>query len=48
MKPQTKELIDGIKKFWQMVDATKCQKYIGQLRKVVPKVVELNGEATGY
>ena len=39
VKPQTKEeLIDGIKKFWETVDATKCQKYIGHLRKVVPRL----------
>ena len=49
VKPQAKEeLIDGIEQFWQTVDATKCQKYIGHLRKVIPKVIELNREATGY
>lgn len=49
VKPQTKEqLMDGIEQFWQTVDVAKCQKYIGHLRKVVPKVIELNGEATGY
>ena len=49
VKPQTKEqLIDGIVMFWNTVDADKCQKYIGHLRKVIPKVNELDGAATGY
>ena len=49
VKPTTKEqLIDGIVEFWQTVDTHKCKKYIGHLRKVIPKVIELNGEATGY
>ena len=47
--PTTKEqLIDGIVEFWQTVDTQNCKKYIGHLRKVIPKVIELNGEATGY
>ena len=29
VKPKNKaELVDGIKRFWLTVDATKCQKYI--------------------
>lgn len=49
VKPRTKEeLVDGIKEFWKTVDATKCQKYIRHLRKVIPKVIEVNGAATGY
>ena len=45
VKPKTKEqLIDGIQAFWSTVDVQKCRKYIGHLRKVI----ELNGEATGY
>ena len=48
-KPKTKqELIDGIKYFWTSVDAVKCTKYIRHPRKVLPRVIELNGEATGY
>ena len=45
MKPQTKELSDGIEQFWQTVDAIKCQKYIERLYQ---KIIELNGKATGY
>ena len=48
-KPKTKqELIDGINTFWSSVDAAKCTRYIRHLRKVLPKVIELKGEATGY
>lgn len=49
IKPKTKEeLIDGIEQFWETVDQAKCRKYIGHLRKVIPKVIELEGAATGY
>ncbi len=49
VKPRTKqELIDGILAFWDTVDQAKCAKYIGHLRKVIPKVIELDGAATGY
>ena len=49
VKPKTKgELVQGIKDFWVTVDRTKCCKYISHLNKVIPKVKELNGEATGY
>ena len=49
VKPKTKdELIQGIVEFWGTVDKTKCLKYIGHLRKVIPKVIEMEGAATGY
>ena len=49
VKPKTKqELIDGIEAFWSTVDVEKCKKYIRHLRKVIPKVIELDGKATGY
>ena len=49
VKPKTKdELIGGILEFWRTVDVNKCQKYIGLLKKVIPKVIELEGAATGY
>ena len=49
VKPKTKqELIDGIQLFWRTVTVAKCRKYIGHLKKVLPKIVELNGAATGY
>ena len=49
VKPKNKaELVEGIKRFWLTVVATKCQKYIRHLRKVIPRIIELNGNATGY
>ena len=30
------------------MSVAKCQKYIGHLNKVIPKVIEMNGEATGF
>ena len=49
MKPKTKEqLIQGIAEFWGTVDKNKCLKYIGHLKKVIPKVIDLEGAATGY
>ena len=48
-KPTNKEeLLQAIQAFWATVTPEKCNKYIGHLRKVIPKVIELNGEATGY
>ncbi len=42
MKPKNKaELVEGSKRFWLTVVATKCQKYIQHLRKVIPRIIEL-------
>ena len=49
VKPRTKdELVDGMSKFWGTVTVEKCNQYINHLKKVIPRVVELNGEPTGY
>ena len=49
VKPRNKsELVDRNLRFWQSMDKTKCQKFIHHLRKVLPKIIELNGAATGY
>lgn len=49
VKPRKKdELVEGIMRFWQTVDKAKCKKYIRHLDKVIPRVIELNGDATGY
>ena len=49
VKPKTKEeFINGIEQFWRTVTVTKCKRYIGHLQKVIPRVLELKGEATGY
>ena len=48
MKPTMKlELVNGINSFWATVDENKCCHYINHLSKVIPKVIEVNGEATG-
>ena len=49
VKPKTKEeLISGILEFWNTVDTAKCTKYIRHLKKVVPKVITVEGGPTGY
>ena len=49
IKPKNKqELIDGILTFWSTVNEHKCCKYIRHLQKVIPKVIEKGGDATGY
>ena len=49
VKPKCKqELVNGITMFWRTVDKVKCGKYIRHFRKVIPKVIELQGAATGY
>ena len=49
VKPRVKqEFINGIEEFWRTVTVEKCRKCIGHLRKVVPRVIELEGAATGY
>ena len=49
IKPKSKqELIDGIERFWTTVTSEKCCRYINHIQKVLPKVVENSGNATGY
>ena len=49
IKPLNKDqLVNGILEFWRTVTVEKCRKYIGHLRKVIPRVIELEGQATGY
>ena len=42
------ELIDGIHSFWRTVDAAKCTKYIRHLRRVLPRIIEVQGAATSF
>lgn len=42
------ELKAGIKEFWSTVSPQKCSRYIQHLHKVIPRVIELEGDATGY
>ena len=49
VKPKTKkQLVDGIKAFWETVTAEKCQRYIRHLRKVIPDVIQNNGGPSGH
>ena len=49
VKPRNKEqLVSGINQFWTTVTVRKCFRYIGHLQKVLPRVIEKNGDATGY
>ena len=43
--PSKNELISGIKAFWNTVSPAKFQRYIGHLKKVIPKVIECNVSA---
>ena len=38
----------GIQQFWKTMTPEVCKKYVGHLRKVIPKVIELKGEPSGY
>lgn len=42
------ELKAGIKAFWSTLTPEICSKYIGHLKKVIPKVIEVNGGPSGY
>ena len=50
VKPKTKEeLMAGLEKFWvERMTPDKCAKYISHLRKVIAKVIEREGRASGY
>ena len=48
-KPKNlQELMDGIEEFWQSLTPEVCKKYIQHLYKVLPKVVEVNGNPSGF
>jgi len=42
------ELKAGIERFWQTLTPALCRRYINHLHTVMPKVVEVNGEPSGY
>ena len=49
IKPHNKEeLVSGIQQFWLSVTPAKCTRYISHLRKVIPRVIEVEGDPTGY
>jgi len=48
-KPNTlDELKAGIEKFWLTLTPQVCQKYIGHLKKVILKIIEVDGAPSGY
>ena len=49
-KPKSKQqlIIDGIQLFWSTMTEEKCCRYINHIHKVIPKVLENSGNATGY
>ena len=48
-KPRNQqELIDGISEYWNTLTPELCSRYIDHLFKVIPKVVENQGAASGY
>lgn len=49
VKPKTKdELVNGILHFWSTVTLEKFCRYISYLDKVIPEIIRVNGEATGF
>ena len=49
IKLKTKqERIHGIIEFWDSVDINKTRKYISHVKKVVPKIIGVNGSPAGY
>lgn len=42
------QLKSGIKEFWKTLTPEKCARYIAHLKKVIPKVIEVQGKASGY
>lgn len=42
------QLKSGIKEFWKTLTPEKCARYIAHMKKVIPKVIEVQGKASGY
>ena len=48
-KPWTlDELKNGILEFWKNLTPAVCQQYINHLQRVIPKVIEMGGAASGF
>lgn len=48
-KPRNLEMLkDGIRAFWKTLTPEVCRKYIQHIHKVIPKVIEMEGAASGY
>ena len=42
------ELKSGIEQFWQSLTPEVCKRYINHLNKVIPKVIQVDGNPSGY
>ncbi len=42
------QLTQGIKAFWRTLTPAVCSKFVGHLKKVIPKVIEVKGGPSGY
>ena len=42
------ELKQGIKQFWRTLTPEVCRKYISHLKKVIPKIIQVEGDPSGY
>ena len=48
-KPRNLETLkEGIQQFWNTLTPEVCRRYINHLNKVVPKIIEVQGEPSGY
>ena len=48
-KPKnTAELRAGIKAFWKTLTPDACKRYVGHSRRVIPKVIEVDGAPSGF
>ena len=48
-KPRNLEqLKSGIQQFWMTLTPEVCRHYIGHIHRVIPKIIEVNGEPSGF
>ena len=48
-KPKnTEELRAGIKAFWKTLTPDVCKRYVGHLKRVIPKVIEVDSAPSGF
>ena len=48
-KPRTLDALkNGIRVFWKTLTPAVCQRYVNHLHRVIPKVIEMDGAASGF
>ena len=48
-KPRNlQDLKNGIQQFWMTLNPEVYQRYIEHIHRVIPKIIEVNGEPSGY